>query len=42
MGLFGYPSVPAETLIELQAAWIRDELPMTAKPTKWAVRDGKF
>ncbi|MGN7977984.1 NAD-dependent epimerase/dehydratase family protein [Microbacterium sp. 22195] len=42
MGLFGYPAVPAETLIELQAAWIRDELPMTAKPTKWAVRDGKF
>ncbi|MGQ7312784.1 NAD-dependent epimerase/dehydratase family protein [Microbacterium arabinogalactanolyticum] len=42
MGLFGYPSVPAETLIELQAAWIRAELPMTAKPTKWAVRDGKF
>lgn len=42
MALFGYPSVSAETLIELQAAWMQAELPMTAKPTKWAVRDGKF
>lgn len=42
MALFGYPSVPAEALIERQAAWIVDGLPMTAKPTKWAVRDGKF
>lgn len=42
MALFGYPTVPAETLIEMQAAWMRAELPMTAKPTKWAVRDGKF
>jgi hypothetical protein len=42
MGLFGYPSVSAETLIAWQGAWIRDGLPMTAKPTKWAVRDGKF
>lgn len=42
MALFGYPTVPAETLIEMQAAWMQAELPMTAKPTKWAVRDGKF
>lgn len=42
MALFGYPSVSAEQLIRLQAGWIRDELPMIAKPTKWAVRDGKF
>lgn len=42
MALFGYPAVPAETLITWQAQWIRDGLPMTAKPTKWAVRDGKF
>jgi hypothetical protein len=42
MALFGYPSVSAEALIGWQAAWIRDGLPMTAKPTKWAVRDGKF
>jgi len=42
MALFGYPSVAAETLIGLQAEWITAGLPMIAKPTKWAVRDGKF
>lgn len=42
MALFGYPSVSAETLIQWQAAWISAGLPMTSKPTKWAVRDGKF
>jgi hypothetical protein len=42
MALFGYPSVSAETLIQWQAAWITAGLPMTSKPTKWAVRDGKF
>lgn len=42
MALFGYPSVPAESLIRMQADWITGGLPMTAKPTKWAVRDGKF
>lgn len=42
MALFGYPDVAADTLIEWQASWISAGLPMTAKPTKWAVRDGKF
>ncbi len=42
MALFGYPSVSAETLIAMQADWIAGGLPMIAKPTKWAVRDGKF
>ncbi|MCT9821209.1 epimerase [Microbacterium sp. W1N] len=42
MALFGYPAVAAETLIGLQADWIEKGLPMIAKPTKWAVRDGKF
>lgn len=42
MALFGYPTVSADTLIQWQAAWIADGLPMTDKPTKWAVRDGKF
>ncbi|MGV8857469.1 NAD-dependent epimerase/dehydratase family protein [Rhodoglobus sp.] len=42
MSLFGYPSVSAETLIQWQAQWIEAGLPMTAKPTKWATRDGKF
>ena len=42
MALFGYPSVSAEELIRMQADWIGAALPMIAKPTKWAVRDGKF
>ncbi|WP_460783581.1 NAD-dependent epimerase/dehydratase family protein [Microbacterium tumbae] len=42
MALFGYPSVSAETLIAWQAQWLRDELPLIGKPTKWAVRDGRF
>ncbi|WP_291048808.1 epimerase [Herbiconiux sp.] len=40
--LFGYPTVPAGTLVEWQAAWLRDGLPLLGKPTKWAVRDGRF
>lgn len=42
MALFGYPSVSVETLIEWQARWLRDGLPLIGKPTKWAVRDGRF
>ena len=42
MSLFGYPEVSADTLIQWQAQWIEAGLPMTTKPTKWAVRDGKF
>lgn len=42
MATFGYPEVAADTLIEWQANWIREGLPLNAKPTKWAVRDGKF
>lgn len=40
--LFGYPDVPAGTLIEWQADWLRQGLPTSGKPTKWAVRDGRF
>lgn len=40
--LFGRPSIDAAALIELQAHWISDGLPLTGIPTKWAVRDGKF
>ncbi|MDO5066967.1 MAG: epimerase [Propionibacteriaceae bacterium] len=40
--LFGPSDVDAAQLIEWQAAWVAAGLPMTAKPTKWAVRDGKF
>ncbi|MET4159205.1 epimerase [Agromyces sp. PvR057] len=40
--LFGYPDVSANTLIEWQAEWLRQGLPTSGKPTKWAVRDGRF
>ncbi len=42
MALFGYPPLSADELIDLQADWIEAGMPMTAKPTKWAVRDGRF
>lgn len=42
MALFGYPSVSADALIALQAAWVEAGHPLSAKPTKWAVRDGRF
>lgn len=42
MDVFGPPSIDADSLIALQADWILRGLPMTGKPTKWAVRDGKF
>ncbi|WP_402845342.1 NAD-dependent epimerase/dehydratase family protein [Microbacterium sp. GXS0129] len=42
MALFGYPSVSADTLVRWQTAWLEAGLPTIAKPTKWAVRDGKF
>lgn len=42
MAMFGYPALSAEELIVRQAAWLSAGLPMSAKPTKWAVRDGKF
>ncbi|GAA2879725.1 NAD(P)-dependent oxidoreductase [Streptosporangium fragile] len=40
--LFGYPEVPLGTLIDWQAAWLRAGLPTSGKPTKFAVRDGRF
>ncbi|WP_204051913.1 NAD-dependent epimerase/dehydratase family protein [Microbispora siamensis] len=40
--LFGYPDVPLGTLIDWQADWLRRGLPVSGKPTKFAVRDGRF
>ncbi|MGW6460988.1 NAD-dependent epimerase/dehydratase family protein [Streptomyces sp. NPDC055078] len=40
--LFGYPSVPLRTLVSWQSEWIRRGLPLTGKPTKFQVRDGRF
>ncbi|MDX3103687.1 NAD-dependent epimerase/dehydratase family protein [Nonomuraea angiospora] len=40
--LFGYPHVPLGTLIDWQAAWLAAGLPTSGKPTKFAIRDGRF
>lgn len=40
--LFGYPDVSAGTLIKWQAQWLNQGLPVSGRPTKFAVRDGKF
>ena len=42
MELFGLPDVTADRLIQWQARWLLDGLPVTGKPTKWTVRDGRF
>ncbi|MFI0423473.1 NAD-dependent epimerase/dehydratase family protein [Spongiactinospora sp. 9N601] len=41
-GLFGYPDVPLDTLIAWQAGWLARGLPLSGKPTKFSVRDGRF
>ena len=40
--LFGYPDVPLGTLIDWQADWLAAGLPTSGKPTRFAVRDGRF
>ncbi|MFF3628023.1 epimerase, partial [Streptomyces sp. NPDC002164] len=40
--LFGYPDVTLRTLVEWQADWLRRGLPLSGKPTKFQVRDGRF
>ncbi|MFF2025596.1 NAD-dependent epimerase/dehydratase family protein [Streptomyces sp. NPDC058171] len=40
--LFGYPDVPLRTLVGWQAEWLRRGLPLSGKPTKFQVRDGRF
>jgi nucleoside-diphosphate-sugar epimerase len=41
-GLFGYPSVSLETLIEWQVEWIRNGGVLWSKPTMFERRDGRF
>lgn len=41
-GLFGYPDVTLEELIELTAGWITSGGPLLGKPTKFQRRDGQF
>ncbi|MGW4233108.1 NAD-dependent epimerase/dehydratase family protein [Streptomyces sp. NPDC004980] len=40
--LFGYPDVTLRTLVEWQADWLRRGLPLSGRPTKFQVRDGRF
>lgn len=40
--IFGYPDVPAGTLVSWQARWLKAGLPLIDKPTKFGVRDGRF
>ncbi|MFG3259563.1 NAD-dependent epimerase/dehydratase family protein [Streptomyces sp. NPDC048172] len=40
--LFGYPEVPLRMLVAWQADWLRRGLPLSGKPTKFQVRDGRF
>jgi hypothetical protein len=40
--LFGYPDITLRTLVEWQADWLRRGLPLSNKPTKFQVRDGRF
>lgn len=41
-GLFGYPSMPLHTMIDLVAAWIEAGGPSLGKPTGFQEREGKF
>ncbi|MGW3949431.1 hypothetical protein ACWEKM_00325 [Streptomyces sp. NPDC004752] len=40
--LFGYPDVPLRRLVAWQADWLRRGQPLSRKPTKFQVRDGRF
>jgi nucleoside-diphosphate-sugar epimerase len=40
--LLGYPSVALDQVIEWVAHWVIDGGPILGKPTKYAVRDGRF
>jgi nucleoside-diphosphate-sugar epimerase len=40
--LFGPPAVPADTLIEWTAEWVKKGLPTLGKPTHFEARDGNF
>ncbi len=41
-GLFGYPSVPLEQMIEWVAGWVRQGAPTLGKPTHFEERSGRF
>jgi nucleoside-diphosphate-sugar epimerase len=41
-GLFGYPTVPLDTILQWVAHWVKIEGPTLNKPTHYETRDGKF
>jgi uncharacterized protein YbjT (DUF2867 family) len=41
-GLFGYPSLTLAELIDMTAAWIKDDGPLLGKATRFEARDGRF
>jgi uncharacterized protein YbjT (DUF2867 family) len=40
--LLGAPEVPASSVVQLIAGWIKDEGKLLGKPTHFEVRDGKY
>jgi nucleoside-diphosphate-sugar epimerase len=40
--LFGYPTVPLDTVVQWVAHWVRRGGPTWDKPTHYEVRDGRF
>jgi nucleoside-diphosphate-sugar epimerase len=41
-GLFGYPTVPLEMMIQWTADWVGTDRPTLDKPTHFETRDGRF
>ena len=41
-GLFGYPTVPLDRLVEWVARWVQQDGPTLGKPTHFQEREGKF